>query len=716
MKILRIFLRMKVLGHFGLFSAGLLAFGEVPDAVPLEIPVTSGNYAVFGLTTALGTEGENALGAGFLQSEIKPVWGLESFHWSDWLTDDWQAFIDARSLAGTEDHQLHLRLRNFTVGSLELEFDRFRTFASGEGASLNPDIWGTGESPIPLLARRHTRVLARLRLTPDSGPRWTLTFLTELLQGQDSSTRWGNHLDTGNVRRGILPAVKVADEQRTVLSVDVEQTTSAGLRAGLGGRFEKRTRDNELRQMLGGQDPARPQSPDTSRTSTQRDGADSDLYASHAFVEKKLSENAFFSASASVLQLEGLFSGNRIFGDNFDAVFNREFGRLQIGDQGFVDLTGTNRLRQWLFSGNALLKPAKNWAFTPLVFCEILQKESQSIFTATEGGRAFGERTITALEVPAEASSDEHSFETGLRLDSRYSGLSSWLFNLRTEFRHGRGEVRELFSQEILPQYRLDPRGFSYEADFQRTFRSAELSAQWFPRRYLHLKPRVYLRNQRNTFGDIQNNPVDGNLTAYPGYLQTVQSLLYGTGLHIALRPSSAIRLMTKADYQDIRRQNSAWSEPSLQATRTRAFLLAQTFSWQITPALLFHGLVQLTDDTTSSPLNDLEGSLEDLVPRARNRYWNAQISLYATLSETTNLNIAYTFFEAGNYYENSAVTVPYDLSLRQNHLSLTLEKQFHKYLRGSVEYIYFDTREFPAEDYLSNTVHLLATRLQLIF
>src|SRR5262249_3036356 len=145
--------------------------------------------------------------------------------------------------------------------------------------------------------------------------------------------------------RGMAPTFLDIDEKRDIYQFDIEHTIS-DTHFGVGLRYESDTQDNSRNIAR------RPGEPTLQRFVTQEDKVDTDIFNVHVFQETWFGEKVLFSTGYSFTRLDTDISGSRIYGSDYDPMYDPGYAHRQNHDEGFLDLSGGSGVDQHVANVN----------------------------------------------------------------------------------------------------------------------------------------------------------------------------------------------------------------------------------------------------------------------------------------------------------------------------------------------------------------------------
>ena len=249
--------------------------------------------------------------------------GIEDLHYQTNVAKQTTFTLDGHSIFDDHDYQLGLGLTRENLGYLRLNFENFRSWYSGAGGFV-PETGMAYSLPGDALALDRGLFSLEMGLTKKDVPQITFKYTHRYRDGEKSSTLWGPaHPDPlnspGSVFR-VYPAILDVDETSDTFQLDLTHNYKK-LNYGAGVSYEIGTL-NDAHQMtfFPGEF--------SQQMATDREGTSYDMLSAHAFAESWLKNNLFFSAGFMFANLDDTFTGDRIYGDDFDVIYSSSYPAL----------------------------------------------------------------------------------------------------------------------------------------------------------------------------------------------------------------------------------------------------------------------------------------------------------------------------------------------------------------------------------------------------
>ncbi len=260
------------------------------------------------------TRGNSAQAQQLHQRKRGVFGGIEDFHYSTGIATNTTLSIDGRALFDEHDYKLGLNLQREQKGYVRFNFENFRTWYNGAGGYFPPT--GTQYTlPDNSLSIDRGEFSFEAGLRMEKLPQATFNYTHRYRDGEKSSTVWGpvlaNPADlAGQELRGLAPGFYDIDERSDIFKLDLTHKIKK-TSLGLGVRYETGDLDNALKLNTRPGELAE-------RKITDRQETSYDMVSAHAFTETWFKPNLMFSSGFLFANLDSDFSGNRIYGEDYD--------------------------------------------------------------------------------------------------------------------------------------------------------------------------------------------------------------------------------------------------------------------------------------------------------------------------------------------------------------------------------------------------------------
>jgi hypothetical protein len=645
--------------------------------------------------------------------------GVEDFHYESPFQKKGTFSIDGRGIFDNHDYDLRLGLTHPDKGFVRFGYREFHTYYDGSGGFFpgGTNHWFSLYDDDFHVDRGEVWFEAGLRI-PEK-PELTFRYSHEFRDGKKDSTIWGDTVRLGlpgaNNSRGIVPTFLAIDERRDSFALDAKHTISK-TDFGLGLRYDRIDNDDSRNihrrpgELTGSVTAA------ADRFVTQRDEFEEDLLNAHAFTETRFNDRVLFTTGYSYTRLDTDVSGSRIYGADYDPIYDPLFARRQQRDEGFLDLRGGSQVDQYVMNVNLMFTPWENIAIVPS-----LRVEHQD----QDGAVTLKQTSFNAPPARAATSEDlrntrERGFtDVSEQLELRYTGFTNWVLYARGEWLEGEGTLRERQADNDPDAEEPATAIIERDTDSDRFTQKYVTGVNWYPLRRMNMAAQYYYKIRENDYThkvDLTTNaPPSGN--RYPAFLTDHDFETHDLNFRVTVRPCINVTLVSRYDYQLSTIHTKADFLADIESAEMTTHILSESISWTPWARLYLQGSLSYVLDQLETPANNFVGSeTNNIVPKSRNNYWNASALAGFALDDKTDLQTQYTYYRADNYRDNSEFSVPYGADAEEHSVTATLSRQLTKKLRASLKYGFFSNRDVTSGGHNSYAAHLVYSSLQYRF
>jgi hypothetical protein len=600
--------------------------------------------------------------------------------------------VRAALLPGQDKYSARMIWTRAEVFSVDLGYDQFRTFFHHAPLSFRPNSasFSPGEDRLHV---DRSRLWLELGFTLEDLPRLRVRYERLTRRGAKPSTHLGEtNLTGGAGARSIVPATLDLDETRDVFTVDAEKSTPQQ-RWATGLRYD-RTRYSNARYTE-----RRPGEANAQRKVTTTENLSSDMFSTHGYYLRAFGEKTVGSVGALFSTLDTNIGGNRVYGTDFDAVFDPVFPRRQIGDLGFLDLGGGNQLKQYVFNGNLMYRPHKHWAIRPAVRYEHLRTEGVSTFIATNVLNSL----VTARQDSSAASEKQENRLTET-LEIRYTGRPMWTYTVRGEWMQSSGDLEEVMRNAATGAALLDR-----ATDYSRKSQKYIATAQWHARPSLSITSEYYFKVRQNDYRAERDSTPPVGIDRYPAFITNQDFETHDVNVRLSWRAATWLSTVTRYDYQRSIVTSSFAGFPELRGARTATHILSQSITTTPRPYWFLSGTVNLTFDQTTTPV-------ADLIRHADNNYVNVSVISGWVVGKRSDLYLELSRVEARDFIDKSSVSLPYGADLRYDSAALTWVFKASEALTYTIKYGYAEGRDALRGDRSDYRAHTVYSKVQYAF
>lgn len=618
--------------------------------------------------------------------------GIEDLHYQQEVAKETILTIDGRALFDLNDYKLRLDLTKDKVGYVRVSYDEFRTWYDADGGYFPQTgaFYGLSENALSLDRGKFT---FETGMTLENKPKIVFRYDRQFREGQKGSTIWGIAHPSIGVTRLLSPSFYDVDERSNAFQLDISHTIK-NTALGLGLRYEIGEINNSLNITQSPGEPAQ-------QKVTQSDDTAYNLFSAHAYTETWVKDNkVMFSSGFSFSDLDNDFTGSRIYGSDFDV----NYVPNALNGAGFTGLSGGSRLREYVMNLNLLVIAKTNLTIVPSL--RVQREDTDASFTA---GQTLGVNPI----VPIGGSSEREVLDVRERLDLRYTGITNWVLFSRAEWTQGDGNLTELGGTGVIGAAGTPP--INRKSEDNRFFQKYSVGARWYPLTALTLDAEGYYKINDYDYDHLIDSTANNSANRYPAYLVMHKFETYDAHLGMTLRPWQRVTIGSRYEYQT----SSIYTEPDttfglagLDTSDMTSHILSQNVSWTPWSRLYLQAGFDYVISSTETPTSQVTQSILE----AQNNYWVVTFSPRLVIDDKTDLNVAYFYYDADNYQNNSTVGVPYGAGAREHEVTATVVRRISENLRVKLKYGYFSYSDDTFGGHKNYHAHGVSSSLQYRF
>ncbi|HVU34206.1 MAG TPA: hypothetical protein VHE61_12285 [Opitutaceae bacterium] len=628
--------------------------------------------------------------------------GISGFHYSQDVSKNTTFTADGHAIGGDDDFKLNLKLSNDDVGYIAAGYTAFRTYYDGNGGYF-PTSGYFAQLYDPSLHVDRTDLWVEAALTPPDKIHFDFRYDFTTRKGLKDSTEWGDTTATaGAGARAVVPTFLRIDEHRHIVnakaSFDGEQTSWEFV-----GHYEtsKQNNDTEVHRTPGAS---------TDRYVTQTNGQDNDLFMVRGFAESKIGETLSMSTGMAHYDLDTNIAGSRIYGSQYDPVFNPTYTNRQWHDEGFYNLNGGAHMQETLANVNFLYTPTENWSIVPSLLAEKTRWGATDSYVETSVGN--GPSFAMAQDENEGESNEEYRELTGL-LEMHYTGFKNVALNSNLEMTQGYGTLSEdLFAAEtgLDTIYRT--------TNYRQGSQKYDFTAHWYAKPGLSFSAQYYWKGRQNSFNDTRDsvNPAPPSGDRYPGYITHQDYATNDANLRVSWAPFLNLHTVTRYDYQDTKIRTQEIGLAFIDSAVVRTNVVSETVTWNPVDRWYVQAAGSVVYDQTKTPASTLTGAATGIVLNSDNNYWDYELASGYALNNTTDVSASYTYYRANNYTNNAKYSVPYGADFTNQMFSLTWVQRVSANLNYTVKYSYGDYGDVTAGGFNNFRAHLVYAKVQYRF
>ncbi|HKW29192.1 MAG TPA: hypothetical protein VJT54_07645 [Verrucomicrobiae bacterium] len=687
-------------GSFWLIGVLLLAFGGRALADDTNSPSLSpqdyfeGNPGTYSDWITLGgggllTKGNPAQAEESLHWGTGAFGGIEDLHVQGSPFTNTLLTLDGHSIFDNHDYALGLGLTHPDLWFLRFKAENFRTWYNDAGGFYPPT--GTEySSPLGALALDRGEYSFEGGLTLPKIPALTFKYSHRYRDGDKSSTIWSPvHPTPFSPSLGLGPSFYNIDEKIDTFELDAKQHIKATDLA-LGLRYETADLNNSLYTTRYLTDPFPPSAPYV----TDQQKTTYDLFNVNASSETWIKPNLLFSAGFMFANLDNNFSGNRIYGSDFNASYLPS----PSSGYGYTNLIGDSHLKEYVLDLNLMTIPIKTVTLVPAIR---VQKETWD--ANSSGGSTLS--TFPPDTFTGQSSRDV--IDVTESLDARYTGFTNWVISGRGEWEEGQGNLTQSGGLSQVDGFGTDPVLTSGKTDDSRFFQKYSLGVRWYPLRRLTLDLGGYYKDHRYDY----SNPT--NSAANDFSMQSFET--YDLNTRVTWRALQNVTLVGRYEYQysTVNTQpDPASGLGAVESSRLLSHIVAGDVSWTPWSRLSLQAGVDSVWSKTKSPVTDLTQAILN----SENNYWTVNFSSDFVVDDKTDLDVAYFYYQADDFQNASTAGLSTGAAAYEHGVTATLTRRITKNLKASLKYGYYNYEDAATGGFNNFEAHLIFASLQYRF
>lgn len=628
--------------------------------------------------------------------------GIEDLYYNTNLGGNTALTVKGRALAGNNDYLIDLHLTKDEVGYLSAGYREYRTWFDDSAAFFPPNgFFPQSDIRGPAVDRGNLWLEAGLTL-PDR-PNIVLRYDMLTRDGAKDSTSWADSNLTGGLgTRGILPAFLRFDEKRHVVqatvSRDAEPTSWE-----IAARYENGEVNNSrnFRRRTG---------ESVERAVTSKEGQDSELYHVRGTVGHRLNERFLLTAAAAHTKLDATISGSRIYGLDYEAVFDPLFARRQQRDEGFYALHGSTEMKQSVATLNLLYTPAADWSIVPSLHAEKIKWDNIAEVVETNVGSG---PSFTASEEEVETESTKEWKNVTGSIEARYNGLKQTTVSARAEWTQSDGDLDEQFIEAEDGTVDIDRL-----TDFSRDVQKYSFTTNCYPRPDLSFGLQYYLKLRQNDY-DVVRDSTPNTLEAgdrYPAFIADQDFETNDFNVRVSWRACPQLRTVTRYDYQKSTIRTQDVGLDFIESADLESSIITESISWNPFTRWFVQANASYVKDSLDTPATTLTGAAGGRVQVSDNDYLNLGFNTGYALDDRTDIYADYSYYRADNFIDNSANSLGYGSGATEHLASLTLVRRLNPQTVVTLKYAYADSDDATSGGFNSYTAHLFYGKVQYRF
>lgn len=566
--------------------------------------------------------------------------------------------LDFRGIAGAREGELDFSYTKLESWKISLFADIHRRYFDPENGAAVGEFDDLNLRPEALELEFGT-IRFEAEKSFESLPTLRVRYTRRWRDGERDSTVWGQ---VRGSRTGA--STRETQESTDIVEIEAEQRTESR-HWRLTGRYSETESEQTLHALnRSGVNPDEPIEQATT-TNTRSTGA-------NGFVSQKFFEDLTISIGGMVTELDANVSGYRMVSNG----------------SAFADLDGDSTLHQFVLNGNV----AYRWnEFIDSVLAIGIRGEDLESETAKDGGS--GPNLVNSED---ERDYTDLAFETRIRTNQAL-GFYALAKNSRGDSvlsesgdRISRRTDSEETSQRIAAGFRYHPGSLP-----------------------VSLHGEVYKERHSTEF---VHERLDSFPMLYPGLISDLETKTDDLNLRLTVKPFKQLYLVSRGDWRHRTFSPRFTIDDSSGETDVDEFTFSQNIA--LTPHPAWHVQVGMswTDNLHRTPLSKGNDLFASLVPESRNDHWSLHAGVYASLSETTDIQFTYTYFRTNTLDPISDEVVVLAAPEEEHRLNAVLTKQLSENVRLRIRYGYFKGHDIGDTEINGYEAHLLYSSLHFRF
>lgn len=687
------------------------ALGAAALALPAAAPAAKTHYNH--VDFSLGRAWQTGDRAGFQrehQLRKDGYIGVEDLFYSTELNATTTLTLRGRAQPGNHDWLFDLAITREDTGYLKLGYKGYRVWSDGTG----------GYHPGTNFSRRlfaEDLRLDRGNLWFEAGyvPAEKLNFVLRYdlftREGRKDSTIWGETAlaVAAPLQRGLLPSHHRIDEKRHVASATLSKR-EAGAKWELGVRADQGdyTNRHNLHRRAG--------EAGLDRKITHKEGRDYDLFMVRGSYVSKVHEKLTVTTAVARTRIDTTLSGTRIYGMDYDPVYDPLYANRQFRDAGFLDLRGETEMKQTVGTISALYQPTKHWSVVPSFRFEKIDWLSVARYMET-----YVTAARLATQTPGGTDADRGWKNISESIEFRYRGFKNVTLDFTAEWMQAEGDLTEQKTDRPGTPAALVT--IDRESQFDRASQKYAATANWYFRPGATLAVQLYHKARQNDYRSTRDSTAAVTAAGlpspdrYPAYIANQDFETDDFNVRLSWRVSPRLRSITRYDYQQSTIMTQDIGGTFGESAKMDSHILSQTLSFNPLNRWFVQTTVNRVRDELTTPAVTATGAAANRVTASHANYWNWNLGTGYALDEGSDLYLDYSLYRVfDSYFDNSAFSVAHGSKARTQQLGVTWFRKFDERTALTVRYAYAENKD-PAVGTLNDyEAHLVYAKIQYRF
>lgn len=642
------------------------------------------------------------------------TYGIEALHFGKDVNKDTTMEIDGRALTGAEDYLGKLKLTKSEVGSVEVGYKRFRTFYDGIGG-----FFPLGQTWLPLgneeLHTDRGNFWMDVNIALPNQPVFHLRYSNQLREGRKDSTIWGDSDLTGiPVFYGTGSSNPVSSNRKLAASyIDLserQKVLEATMTHTLGNTeielsvVNNRTNSDDTRWINRYPGELKPYPALTSSTpkvlssntlaNNYTHGFDeqiskADVWTYTGKFETTLSEQCTVFGGLSYQDAEADIAGNR----QIQLQLKTRTGVVDavggfVGSSGrppYSYRTNDGNTSETVLTGNLGVnyKPLKDLFISLAIKGEELSMDGKNEVTYTSNKIDQNTGVVTPMLVVAPNLSERHERPWTPELDVRYSGIKNVALYGTVDYRYAPGS--EYGSSGGVGTGGVASAPVVSSDNSKENHGHYKVGANWTISPMLSVRAETFYKDHVNNYNGYGTSAGSFYILGYQ---------FYGNKLTVIVKPLSTVTLTTRYVRQTGTMDTESDAGAVYESMDSKSQTFAETIDWMPNNQIYVQANVNVVFATVQTAYPRAGGLANDVLRNADNNYWNGNVIVGFVLDKTTDAQIEYTRYHAGNYDPSSPPSAfSYGMSTNEYTVTCGVKKKLTDRLIGNAKIGYISSQ-----------------------
>ena len=644
--------------------------------------------------------------------------GVQDFLYSKDVTKDTTLRIDGHALDTISDYLAHFNVTKDRVGSVDVGYQRFRTFYDGVGGFFPGNNEWLPLSQQDLFTDR-SKFWAETTINLPNAPIFKIRYTNEIRDGKKDSTEWGASDLTGITSatppispvRHIIPGYLQMDEHHQTLEGSMKQTvgkTTYQLTAladyvnNMDGQFVA-IDQGEVKNYSAQPGGINQANYSNQQLQSQYNGFDTRTFSLTGTTRTELTDKITMRAGLNFNDVAGTFSGDRQEITTTPTATGTA-GSLNVvavpvsqpvTTYVFTNLAGTSGVIAYAANLAFDFKPTDNFSATVALKGEDKTTKAAGTYNVVS---ATGTPAIT-IGAPSPRAEFSHVDEKGLtpELDLRYTGFKDVaLYGSATgTYVGGSNRNAPAYGTATVSsplQYFVSPS--QSNADFT-------VGATWRQSSLLNLRAETFYKSTSNSEDGYNTTANSAALTLGDNYI--LASQFSGIKLTAIAKPLDTLTFTTRYIFQRGEMEVTGSGFAEYDSMHSKSHSIAETIDW--TPIRQFYieanaNLVFNVIDTlypngglVAATPGNVAYNVNNEIQNSNNNYFTGSLLAGAVVTTTDDLQVQFNYYRANNGdAQLAALNEPYGVVATEYSASVGVKHKFSQKLIGNAKAGYFSS------------------------